>query len=111
MGSSITAASRGAGGAPCAFSWAGLLTTDAGSAERFYGTLFGWQSERRVGPDARGYDILRVGDEEVALLYEMNERQRELGAPTNWASFVSVADVDMCAALVVRFGGKVAIPP
>jgi uncharacterized protein len=91
------------------FSWVGLLTSDVESAMSFYGELFGWESAGG-DPDA-GYAIFQRGGEAVALVYEITKRQRALGAAPNWASFVSVADVELTAARAVALGGAVAIAP
>ena len=90
------------------FSWVGLLTSDVESATSFYGDLFGWEAE---DGDRAGYAIFRLGGEDVALVYEITDTQRSLGATPNWASFVSVADVELTAASAARLGGAVAIPP
>jgi uncharacterized protein len=90
------------------FSWVGLLTSDIDSATSFYGDLFGWEA---VDGDASGYAIFRLDGEDVALVYEITDTQRSLGATPNWASFVSIADVVLTAACAAELGGAVAIPP
>jgi predicted enzyme related to lactoylglutathione lyase len=91
------------------FGWVGLLTSDVEDAKRFYGELFGWESE--AGSAGALYAIFRLRGEDVALLYEITDRQRALGASPNWASFVSVSDVELSAARAAELGGAVAIPP
>jgi predicted enzyme related to lactoylglutathione lyase len=91
------------------FSWVGLLTSDVESAKSFYGELFGWEAE--TGDRGAGYAIFRRAGEAVALVYEITARQRALGAAPNWASFVSVDDVERTAARAVALGGAVAIAP
>jgi uncharacterized protein len=95
---------------PGDFSWVGLLTTDVEGAKRFYRGLFGWRAEAAAA-ESPAYNVMRLGGEDVALIYEMAEWQRALGAPTNWATFVSVADVDATAALATELGGTVPIAP
>lgn len=90
------------------FSWVGLLTSDIESARSFYGDLFGWEA---VDGDGNGHALFQLGGEDVALVYEITDRQRLLGATPNWASFVSVADVGLAAACAAELGGAVAIPP
>jgi uncharacterized protein len=94
-----------------AFSWVGLLTAEFDRAMRFYGQLFDWTADSRSTPDGRGYSVMHLNGEPVALMYEIADWQRELGAPANWATFVSVDDVEATAALAVELGGGVAIPP
>jgi uncharacterized protein len=89
------------------FSWVGLLTSNVASATSFYGDLFGWEA---LDGDGSGYTIFRLGGEDVALVYQITDTQRSLGATPNWASFVSVADVEPTAAFAAELGGAVAIP-
>jgi uncharacterized protein len=90
------------------FSWVGLLTSDLDSAMSFYGDLFGWECQ---DGGAGGYAVFKLGGEDVALVYEITDRQRALGASPNWASFVSVPDVGRTAARAAELGGALAIPP
>jgi uncharacterized protein len=94
-----------------AFSWVGLLTGDVERATNFYGELFGWTADPGATADARRYCLMRLRGEPVALIYEIADWQRELGAPSNWATFVSVDHVDESAALAAKLGGGVAIAP
>lgn len=90
-----------------AFSWVGLLSGDTERAGRFYGEQFGWKEDAH----ARGYCLMRLYGEPVALMYEIADWQRELGAGTNWATFVSVDDIDATVARAVELGGGLAIAP
>jgi uncharacterized protein len=106
----VTTTRQEAPRAPGSFCWVGLLTPDVEGAKRFYGELFGWESADGATND-RPHSVLRLLGEDVALLYGISERQRALGAPTNWASFVSVRDVEQSAARTAAYGGALAIPP
>jgi predicted enzyme related to lactoylglutathione lyase len=57
------------------------------------------------------YVSLTFAGEAVALLYELQDWQRSAGAGPNWATFVSVEDVDLTAGRAVSLGGSVAILP
>jgi predicted enzyme related to lactoylglutathione lyase len=93
------------------FSWTGLLTGDVERALSFYGAVFGWTAETGRTENGRVYSTMRMGDERVALVYEIADWQRAFGAPTNWATFVAVSNVDESVRSAVRLGGRVAIPP
>jgi uncharacterized protein len=93
------------------FSWVGLLTGDVERAKRFYGDLFGWSAEPGMTRGRQAYNVMRLADHGVALIYETSDWQRALGAPTNWATFVSVADVEATAVGALQLGGGVVIAP
>jgi uncharacterized protein len=97
--------------APGTFCWVDLGTTDPDGAKRFYGELFGWEMEDFPGGDGGTYTVLRVDGKDVGGLYEQPEEQREQGVPPNWASYVSVEDVDESAARAGELGGTVLAEP
>jgi predicted enzyme related to lactoylglutathione lyase len=100
--------------APGTFSHVELATTDPGAAKDFYGRLFGWVADDRPIPEDAGggvYTMLKLGDDEVAALYEQMQDQREAGIPPNWFSYVTVADADAAAARAKELGGAVHAGP
>jgi len=52
------------------FSWVNLGTTDPTAAKRFYGGLFGWESDDMPGPDMT-YTMYRVKQQYVAGMYAL----------------------------------------
>lgn len=110
-GSCITAMSLAAPERAGDFSWVGLLTDDVERAKHFYGELLGWTAEPGPTPDARRYHVMRLQGEPVALMYEIAAWQRQLGAPTNWATSVCVDDVTESVARAVKLGAGLAIAP
>ena len=92
---------------PGTFCWVDLATTDAEGAKAFYGELFGWEADDMPAGEGMTYTMLRVGDDYVGGLYEMDAGQREAGVPPYWLSYVSVEDADAGAARARELGGTV----
>lgn len=93
--------------APGTFSWVELGTTDAAGAKAFYGGLFGWEGVDFPIGDEGVYTMLRLGDEDVAALYE----QGADAGPPAWLSYVTVSDVDAAGARVRELGGTLLSDP
>src|SRR5918995_2149725 len=87
---------------PGTFCWVDLQTTDREGAKAFYGELFGWEAEDMPAGDAGTYTMLRLDDDEVCGLYEM---QPEQVIPPHWFSYVSVEDADATASRASELGG------
>jgi predicted enzyme related to lactoylglutathione lyase len=88
---------------PGTFSWVELFTTDTDDAKRFYGELFGWQTD--ASPTAT------QGGKAVAAINEQPEPQRSAGVPPNWLSYVTVTSADDSAARAGDLGGSVHAGP
>ena len=93
--------------APGTFSWVDLTTTDAEGAKAFYRELFGWEADDMPAGEGMTYTMLRVGDDYVGGLSEMDAGQRAAGVPPSWLSYVSVEDADAAAARAREAGGTV----
>jgi uncharacterized protein len=89
---------------PGTFCWADLGTADPGSAAAFYGSLFGWETER--GPHDV-YSMFTLDGRNVAGLYRPPPDQ----PPPGWLNYVSVLDADGTAARVRELGGEVLLEP
>jgi predicted enzyme related to lactoylglutathione lyase len=86
------------------FSYVELGTTDAASAKKFYGGLFGWTfDDTPAGPDMT-YTICKLGTETACALYKMGKEMQ--GVPPHWLSYVTVDDVDAITKKAVSNGGK-----
>jgi predicted enzyme related to lactoylglutathione lyase len=95
--------------APGTFCWAELATTDGPGAKKFYGELFGWESnDIPIGPDMV-YSMQKLDGKEVGALFQKDETMKDV--PTHWASYVSVASTDEIAAKAKSLGGTVAKGP
>ncbi|HEX6469638.1 MAG TPA: VOC family protein [Streptosporangiaceae bacterium] len=97
-------------GTPC---WVDLATPDIGSAEAFYGSLFGWVARTSAGPESEGYTsfytffTLDGGATEVAGAMPLTDERQ----PPVWTTYVSVSDVDATAHDVQAAGGQILIEP
>jgi predicted enzyme related to lactoylglutathione lyase len=93
-------------GVPC---WVDTTQPDPDAAAAFYASLFGWELEDSMPPDAPGkYLIARLGGKDVAAVGSQMD-----GAPPNatWNTYVWVEDADATAAKVRAAGGSVISEP
>lgn len=88
---------------PGTFCWVNLSTPDPDGAKRFYGELFGWDYDDRVG----GFLMARRYGANVAAIYEREEQERAQGLPPHWNNYVTVSDTDAAADLAKDLGGSV----
>ncbi len=93
--------------APGTPNWVDLGTSDLDAALAFYQGLFGWEARRDERPEAGGYTQLMLGGKIVAGAGPLFMD----GQPTSWSTYISVADVDETARLVVEAGGTVLMEP
>lgn len=93
-------------GVPC---WIDTEQPDAEAATAFYGSLFGWEFERRTPPASpEQYFIARLRGHTVAGIGS----QPEAAPPTPvWTSYVSVESADDAAAKAKQSGGSVLSGP
>jgi len=82
--------------------WHDLITADHDAAQRFYGSLFGWEFEQ-VGPI---YTLIRRQGRPIGGIVRTDRLQR-LGRTDYWIASVSVPDVDAAARDVAAAGGRV----
>lgn len=94
------------------FNWVDLQTTDIDGAEAFYGSLFGWEVDRRpVGDSGIVYTTFRIGGKSVAGGGQMSEGMIAAGMPTAWNSMVKFDDIEGVTERVAAAGGTVLAPP
>lgn len=94
--------------APPRFCWADLATADATAATRFYGALFGWHHEDVPVEGAGTYTMLRLGERDVAALYETDADDE---SPAHWNAYVCVADADAAAGAAQELGATLVAAP
>ncbi len=83
------------------FVWDELLTTEAGGAVEFYGSLLGWKAEERdMGPQGT-YRIMTHADQRVGGIAQGKD-----GAPPHWLSYLTVENLDEAAKTIVALGGS-----
>jgi predicted enzyme related to lactoylglutathione lyase len=92
---------------PGNFCWADLSTTDPMGAKAFYSELFGWEAEDIPPGEAGTYTMLRLDEDEVCALTELDTERRQQGIPPHWSSYVSMEDADATVARARELGRTV----
>jgi predicted enzyme related to lactoylglutathione lyase len=95
---------------PNTFSWCELVTTDIPGAKKFYGAVFGWDSETHGGEGPEGYTEWKMGGRSMAGLMAPPPGMPE-GIPSFWGVYFAVDDVDGVAQRLAELGGTVMMPP
>lgn len=94
---------------PGCYCWSELACPDTEAAARFYGRVFGWETETsQMGPVT--YAEWRLGGRAVGGMVHMDENWPEGVAP-RWVVYFAVTDCDAAVALAADLGGQVAVPP
>ena len=90
--------------------WCDLATDDVDKARDFYADVIGWNTgivDLGQGP----YTVFKIGDRPVAGLMARAPEGPASRTPTAWKLYVTVDDVDACAARVSGAGGVVLAGP
>jgi uncharacterized protein len=85
--------------APGTFSWAELVTSDAGAAKAFYTAILGWDYDDQPVGDDQVYAMATRDGKHVAALYTDDSQ------PPHWNCYVTVASVDESVAKAKTAGG------
>jgi len=93
-----------------AFCWPELATRDLKAAQAFYGDLLGWQA-KEIPTSMGTYVIFSSGERQAAGLCAQSDEQRQQGVPSNWLSYVSVANADVTAAKAKALGAQILMGP
>ena len=92
------------------FVWHHLVTTDQAKSGAFYSELLGWiRREVDAGPFGTYTIFQRDGENIAGMMKPTIEYTRS--RPPSWYTYVSVDDVNACAARVAQLGGTVIEPP
>ena len=92
-------------GTPC---WVDLGTSDPDAAKRFYGSLFGWESEYAGDPELTGgYSFFTLGGRKVAGVGPLMGE----GQVTAWSTYVATDDLDAVTRRAEGAGAAVLMPP
>ena len=86
------------------FCWNELVSTDPDKARPFYKELIGWEIVDSGMPGMK-YEMLKAGDSNVGGMMKMPEEAKEV--PSHWMAYITVDDVDACAAKVKDLGGHI----
>lgn len=92
------------------FSWFELMTEDVAAAKNFYTELLGWDSEDQEMANGAIYTTFSNKGEQIAGAMETPEQAKQMGAPPNWGSYISVEDVDAAAAKAEEMGATILVP-
>jgi hypothetical protein len=116
---------------PGSLNFNGLNTRDAGGAQAFYGSLFGWEA-LGIGGSAEMWRLPGYGDFLEQSDPELRKRMAESGAPegfedvvaalnpiandqpdvhAHWSVTFAVDDADATAERAAELGGQVVVPP
>jgi uncharacterized protein len=89
-------------------SWVDLATPDLEASARFYGGLFGWETEA-VGPpeETGGYTMFKLRGHNVAGIGPIMQE----GQPPVWSTYVSTDDADAAVARARGAGAAVVVEP
>ena len=88
------------------FCWHGLITNDTDKSSAFYQEVLGWKTMTMKMGDSDGHMFVA---NEVPLAHFM--ANQEPGAPSHWANYVRVEDVDASTAAAAENGGAILFPP
>ena len=89
------------------FCWTDLATTDPAAAKRFYGSLFGWESEDMPAGEGMTYTMCRLKGQFVSALYLLDKERRSQGVPPHWLPYINVRNADDAAKKITQNGGTV----
>lgn len=94
-------------GEPGAITWNELSTDDMESAKKFYGTVFGWESETQ---DTQGgpYVVFSMAGEQLAGMMQKTEQMADV--PNNWMIYFNVASCDTTVQQAAAAGGRIIVP-
>ncbi len=95
-----------------AYAMSALHTPDTEAAARFYGDLFGWESEEF----ASGVSLFRLpgyvgGEPQQPVPRDVIAVMAKDDGPARWSVDFWVADADALAGRVAELGGNVVVPP
>jgi predicted enzyme related to lactoylglutathione lyase len=92
------------------FCWVDLAATEVEKAKVFYGRLFRWSFHDQPA-NGGSFTRLRLADQDVGSLYQLDRGHLARGVPSHWTPYVQVDDVDDAAQRAVLLGGQVLVRP
>lgn len=95
---------------PGHFCWLDLAAADAAVAGEFYNRLLGW-TIRTHSVCTGQFASFRLGEEEVATVYQLGPRHLAQGVPSHWTPYVAVSNVDQSTRLAAALGASVVVAP
>lgn len=92
------------------FIWYELSTTDVAGAQRFYGDVIGWTTERFPGPEPP-YWVVKAGDDGIGGMMSVPDEPDPPVRSPHWVGYVAVDDVDAIVAQATALGGTTCLAP
>jgi uncharacterized protein len=94
---------------PNTWGWSELLCDHPDKEKAFYAAVFGWGAETHGDGDG-AYTEWQVGGRSTGGMMK-KPAMMPTGAPTSWAVYIVVEDIDAAAARVGDLGGSILMPP
>jgi predicted enzyme related to lactoylglutathione lyase len=91
---------------PGKFVWFEHLSNDIAAARAFYEKLLGWNTESMAMPGGTSYAMIHNGESPIG-----GYASARPGAPAQWMSYLSVADVDSAYKAALAAGAKSIVAP
>ncbi|MGQ0826416.1 MAG: VOC family protein [Actinomycetota bacterium] len=88
-----------------AFTWSELLTPDVETAAAFYGTVFGWETQKF--PEMGNYTVFNLGGQGIGGAPPM----ADANTPPHWLVYFQVDDADATVATAKQLGASVLLEP
>lgn len=95
---------------PGALTWNELGTPEVDGAARFYGDLFGWNSESMPTGDGPRYVIIKVGERTNGGIREQTPEEQAM-APPYWLPYIAVESTDNTVERAGTLGASTILPP
>ena len=93
------------------FYWNEFMAKAAAKAKAFYTSVMGWTADEMPGPGDSIYTVFKKDDQPVGGMMAIKDSAAPPDTPSHWYSYISVDDVDACAAAVTEAGGQVLAGP
>lgn len=91
---------------PGRFGWNELNVPDVASAKKFYGEVFGWESETTEMAPGMDYTVFKQGDHMVGGLVSPPGAEN---APPYWAAYINSDDIAADVAKAKAAGGNILV--
>lgn len=92
------------------FIWYELATTDVAGAQKFYGDVIGWTTERFPGPEPP-YWIVKAGNDGIGGMMSIPKEPDPPTPTPSWVGYVEVDDVDTTVKKAKALGGTSRVDP
>jgi len=95
---------------PGHFCWLDLAAADADVASAFYKNLLGWTTQSHSVHGGH-FASFRLGEEEVATIYQLRTHHLAQGVPSHWTPYIAVTSVDLSVRQAAALGASVVVAP